>query len=98
MIANLGLVVRPFIALAFVVVGLVLLHRSPSRLGALFFMLGAALFLGAELYGVFTLRPYIGRDFDERWLEQISAVDAFATLGLLLCASGLLAHVRKLPG
>src|SRR5207247_848637 len=50
---------------------------------------GALLFLGSELYGVFTLRPFVGRNYDEAWFEQIATVDALSTLGLFVCAVGL---------
>lgn len=97
MIANAGLVIRPFVALVFLVAGMLLLRRSRSRTGGALIAIGAALFLGAELYGMFTLRPFIGRFFDEQWHAQIATVDALATLGLLVCAGGLVAHARKLP-
>lgn len=92
MIDNAGLVIRPFVALVFLLGGLLLLRRSPSRLGAACITAGSALFLGAELYGVFTLRPYVGRFFDEAWRMQIGTVDVVATLGMLLCAVGLVMH------
>lgn len=92
MIDNAGLVIRPFVALIFLLGGLLLLRRSASRLGAACITAGAVLFLGAELYGVFTLRPFVGRFFDEEWRRQIGTVDVVATLGLLLCAAGLVTH------
>lgn len=92
MIDNAGLVIRPFVALLFLFGGVLLLRVSSARLGAACITAGAVLFLGAELYGVFTLRPYIGRFFDEDWRWQIGAVDVFATVGLLLCAAGLVVH------
>lgn len=92
MIDNLGLVIRPIVALIFLLGGMLLLRRSVSRFGALCIVAGAVLFLVAELYGVFTLRPYVGRFFDAQWREQIATVDIAATLGLLLCAGGLVAH------
>jgi hypothetical protein len=67
MIANAGLVVGSVVGLLFLVAGLLLLRRPVSRGGALLITLGAALFLGAELYGVFVLRPFVGRPFDEQW-------------------------------
>ncbi|TAN54993.1 MAG: hypothetical protein EPN19_04075 [Betaproteobacteria bacterium] len=91
MIDNAGLLIRPVVALIFLLGG-VLLLRSGSRLGALCITAGAVLFLGAELYGVFTLRPFVGRFFDEEWRQQIATVDVAATLGLLLCAVGLVMH------
>ena len=95
MIDNAGLVIRPIVALIFLLGGLLLLRGSVSRVGALCIVAGAVLFLGAELYGVFTLRPYVGRFFDEEWRSQIATVDIAATLGLLLCAGGLVAHAYK---
>ncbi len=95
MIDNAGLVIRPFVALIFLLGGMLLLRGSASRFGALCIVAGAVLFLGAELYGVFTLRPYVGRFFDEEWRRQIATVDIAATLGLLLCAGGLVAHAYK---
>ena len=92
MIDNAGLVIRPIVALIFLLGGLLLLRGSVSRVGALCIVAGAVLFLGAELYGVFTLRPFVGRFFDEEWRRQIATVDIAATLGLLLCAGGLVAH------
>jgi len=95
MIDNLGLVVRPIVALIFLLGGVLLLRKSVSRSGALCIVAGAALFLVAELYGVFTLRPYVGRVFDPDWRGQIATVDIAATLGLLLCAGGLVAHAYR---
>jgi hypothetical protein len=93
MIANAGLLIRPIVALLFLAAGIMLLRRSSgSRAGPALICAGAALFLGAELYGVFELRPFVGRSFDEQWQEQIAAIDAIATLGLLLCAGGMMMH------
>jgi hypothetical protein len=92
MIDNAGLLVRPVVALMFLLAGGLLLRRSPARLGALCLVAGAAIFLVAELYGVFTLRPFVGRFFDEEWRRQIATVDVVATLGLLLCAAGVVTH------
>ena len=95
MIDNAGLVIRPIVALIFLLGGLLLLRGSVSRVGALCIVAGAVLFLVAELYGVFTLRPYVGRFFDEDWRRQIATVDIAATLGLLLCAGCLVAHAYR---
>ena len=95
MIDNAGLLIRPVVALIFLLGGVLLLRRSGSRLGALCITAGAVLFLGAELYGVFTLRPFVGRFFDEEWRQQIATVDVAATLGLLLCAVGLVIHTSS---
>lgn len=97
MIDNAGLVIRPFVALIFLLGGLLLLRGSGSRFGAGCITVGAVLFLGAELYGVFTLRPFVGRFYDEEWRAQIATVDIAATLGLLLCAAGLVAHAYRKP-
>ena len=65
--------------------------RSNDRL----ITLGAVLFLGAEIYGLAVLKPFVGRPFDDDWHEQIASVDAAATLGLLLSSLGLFIHSRK---
>ena len=95
MVDNAGLLIRPVVALIFLLGGWLLLRGSASRLGALCITAGAVLFLGAELYGVFTLRPFVGRFFDEEWRAQIATVDIAATLGLLLCAAGLVTHAYR---
>jgi hypothetical protein len=92
MIDNAGLLIRPVVALIFLLGGGLLLLRSPARFGALCITVGALIFLAAELYGVLTLRPFVGRFFDEEWRRQIATVDIAATIGLLLCASGLVMH------
>jgi hypothetical protein len=91
MVTNEGLVVRPFIALIFLFAGVLLLKSSSSRIGAVLITIGAVLFLGSELYGVITLQPFVGRNYDEQWYEQIATVDALSTLGLFICALGLAA-------
>jgi hypothetical protein len=61
--------------------------------------LGALLYLGAQLYGLVELRPFVGRPFDQDWSEQISAIVGVSTVGLLVCAAGIVAHAlafRKL--
>jgi hypothetical protein len=95
MIGNLSLVIQPLVALTFLLGGALLLRGADSRIGALCIVAGAALFLAAELYGVFTLRPYYGRFFDPQWGEQMATVDIGATLGLLLCAIGVVVHAFK---
>ena len=97
MIDNLGLVILPFVALIFLFGGALLVRGAVSRVGALCIVAGAALFLAAELYGVYTLRPYLGRFFDPEWRTQIAIVEIGATLGLLLCALGLVLHAYKNP-
>ena len=98
MIDNAGLLIRPVVALIFLLGGVLLVRRSASRSGALCIVAGAVLFLAAELYGVFTLRPYVGRFFDPEWRTQIATVDIAATLGLLICAAGLVAHAYTKSG
>jgi hypothetical protein len=39
----------------------------------------------------------VGRTYDEQWAQQIATVEALATLGLLVCAAGMVAHGLKLP-
>ena len=97
MIDNLGLVILPFVALIFLLGGALLLRGAVSRMGALWIVAGAAVFLAAELYGVFTLRPYVGRFFDPEWRTQVATVEIGATLGLLLCAVGLVLHALSNP-
>lgn len=58
---------------------------------------GAVLLLGAEIYGLIELRPFVGRPFDEQWQEQLAGIEAAAMLGLLLCAAGVVAHALRLP-
>src|SRR5438445_2206 len=89
MVTNAGLVIRPVVGLLFLLAGILLLRSSSSRTGAWMITVGALLLLGSELYGVFTLRPFVGRNYDEAWYEQIAKVDALPTLGLLVCAVGL---------
>ncbi len=95
MVTNAGLVIRPVVGLIFLVAGILLLRNSSSRTGAWMITIGALLFLGAELYGVVTLRPFVGRNYDEQWYEQIATVDALSTLGLFICAVGLVALAYK---
>lgn len=95
MITNAGLIVRPLVGLGFLIAGVLLMRRSGARAGTLLITLGAVLFLGSELYGLFVLRPFVGRFYDEQWDVQIATVDLVSTLGLLLCAAGLIGHARK---
>ena len=44
---------------------------------------------------MFTLRPYLGRFFDPEWRTQVATVEIGATLGLLLCAVGLVLHAYR---
>jgi hypothetical protein len=58
---------------------------------------GALLTLGTAIYALVVLRPFVGRTYDEQWAQQIATVEALATLGLLVCAAGMVAHGLKLP-
>jgi hypothetical protein len=95
MITNAGLVIRPLVGLGFLIAGALLLRGAAPRAGALLITLGALLFLGSELYGIFVLRPFVGRFYDEQWDVQIATVDLVSTVGLLLCAIGLIGHARR---
>ena len=98
MITNAGLVAGVIIGLVFLLAGILLLSRGSSRGGAMV-TLGALLYLGAQLYGLVELRPFLGRPFDQDWSEQISAIVGVSTVGLLVCAAGIVAHAlafRKL--
>src|SRR3989440_8396535 len=88
MITNAGLVIRPLVGLLFLAAGILLLRNSASRAGAWPISVGALLFLGSELYGVFQPRPFIGRHHDEAGDEQIATVDAPSTPGLVVCGVG----------
>jgi hypothetical protein len=94
-ITNAGLVAGVIVGLALLLAGILLMRRSPSR-GGTIVALGSVLFLGAELYGLIVLKPFIGRPYDDKWHEQISSIEAAATLGLLICAAGFVAHALKL--
>jgi uncharacterized membrane protein HdeD (DUF308 family) len=94
-ITNAGLVAGVIVGLALLLAGILLMRRSPSRGGATV-ALGSLLFLGAEVYGLIVLKPFVGRPYDDKWHEQISSIEAAATLGLLICAAGLVAHALKL--
>jgi hypothetical protein len=93
---NAGLVAGAIVGLVFLLAGILLWRRSPSG-GAVMVTAGALLKLGAEVYGLVVLKPFIGRPYDDQWYEQISTVEAVATLGLLICAAGLVAHALRLP-
>jgi hypothetical protein len=95
MVTNAGLVIRPLVGVLFLLAGLLLLRKSASRAGAWTISIGAVLFLGAELYGVFTLRPFVGRDYDDAWNAQIALIEGLSTLGLLLCAGGVMGHAYR---
>jgi hypothetical protein len=93
---NAGLVAGVIVGLVFLLAGILLWRRSPSG-GGVMVTAGALLKLGAEVYGLVVLKPFIGRPYDDQWYEQISTVEAVATLGLLICAAGLVAHALRLP-
>ena len=98
MITNAGLVAGVIIGLVFLLAGIVLLMRGSSRGGGMV-TLGALLYFGAQVYGLVELRPFVGRPFDQDWSEQISAIVGVSTVGLLVCAAGIVAHAlafRKL--
>lgn len=93
---NAGLVAGVIVGLVFLLAGILLWRRSPSG-GGVMVTAGALLKLGAEVYGLVVLKPFIGRPYDDQWYAQISTVEAVATLGLLICAAGLVAHALRLP-
>jgi len=95
MVTNAGLVIRPIVGLVFLFAGILLLRTPASRISAWMITVGAVLFIGSELYGVITLRPFVGRYYDQEWYEQIATVDALSTLGLFVCAVGLVALGRS---
>ena len=96
MITNAGIVAGVIVSLVLLLAGILLWRRMPSRGGALV-SLGALIMLGAEVYGIGVLRPYIGRSYDDQWYQQISTVETAATLGLLIAAAGVVAHALRLP-
>ncbi len=91
MITNAGLVAGVIIGLVFLLAGLLLLRRGSTRGGAMV-TLGALLYLGSQVYGLIELRPFLGRPFDDAWSEQISTIVGLSTVGLLICAAGIVAH------
>jgi hypothetical protein len=95
-ITNAGLVAGLIVGLVFLLAGLVLWSRSATS-GGLIITAGALLTVGTDVYGLFVLRPFVGRSYDEQWYQQIATVEALATLGLLVCAAGMVAHGLKLP-
>jgi hypothetical protein len=97
MITNTALVIRPIVAIAFLIGGLLLMRASASRTGAALVSLGALIFLGSELYGVYTLKPFVGRDYDEHWYAQVAAVEALDTIGLAVCAIGVIVYAWRAP-
>lgn len=96
MITNAGLVAGLIVGLVFLLAGLLLWRRSATGGGGII-TAGALLTVGTDVYGLVVLRPFIGRAYDEQWYQQIATVEALATLGLLVCAAGMVAHGLKLP-
>ena len=95
MITNAGLVAGLIVGLVFLLGGVLLWRRSVS--GGAIVTAGALLTLGTALYGLAVLKPFVGRTYDEQWHQQIDTVEALATLGLLVCAAGVVAHALRLP-
>ena len=95
MITNSGIVAGTIVGLVFLLAGILLWKRSSSG-GGVIVTAGALLTLGAEVYGLFVLKPFIGRPYDEQWYEQITTIETVATLGLLVCAAGVVAHGLRL--
>lgn len=91
MITNAGLVAGVIIGLAFLLAGVLLLKRGAAGGGGMI-SLGALVYFASQVYGLIELRPFIGRDFDESWSEQIALIELLAMVGLLLCAAGIVAH------
>jgi hypothetical protein len=96
MITNAGLVAGLIVGLVFLLAGVLLWSRSPSG-GGVIVTAGALIALGADIYGLIVFKPFIGRPYDEAWYAQAATVEAIATLGLLVCAAGLVAHALRLP-
>jgi hypothetical protein len=94
-ITNAGLVAGLIVGLVFLLAGVLLWSRSVS--GGAIVTAGALLTLGTALYGLAVLKPFVGRTYDEQWHQQIATVEALATLGLLVCAAGVVAHALRLP-
>ena len=97
MVTNAGLVAGVVIGLGFLLAGVVLWRRAPSGGGGLIVTAGALVTLAAAAYALVVLRPFVGRTYDDAWHSQISLVEALATLGLLVCAAGMVAHALRLP-
>ena len=96
MITNAGLVAGLIIGLGFLVAGVVLWRRAPTGGGAIV-TVGAVITLGTAVYALIVLKPFVGRPYEEGWHEQISTIEAAATIGLLVCAAGMVAHALRLP-
>ena len=96
MITNAGLVAGLVIGVGFLIAGMLLWRRAPGG-GGLIVTGGALLTLAAAVYALVVLKPFVGRPYDEGWHQQISTIEAAATLGLLICAAGMVAHALRLP-
>ena len=96
MITNAGLVAGVIIGLGFLLAGILLWRRAPTG-GGVIVTAGALILLGTDAYALFVFKPYVGRPYEEGWYEQISTVEMLATLGLLICAAGMVAHALRLP-
>lgn len=96
MITNAGIVAGVIVGLILLLAGVLLWSRSPSG-GGMIVTVGALVTLGAEIYGLAVLRPFVGRPYDDRWYEQIATIESLVMLGLLICAAGVVAHGLKLP-
>ena len=96
MITNGVLVSGLIVGLVFLLAGILLRSRASSS-GGMIVIAGALLTLGTAIYALVVLRPFVGRTYDEQWHQQIATVEALATLGLLVCAAGMVAHGLKLP-
>jgi hypothetical protein len=95
-ITNAGLVAGLVIGAGFLLAGMLLWRRAPGG-GGLIVTAGALLTLAAAVYALVVLKPFVGRPYDEGWHQQISTIEAAATLGLLICAAGMVAHALRLP-
>jgi hypothetical protein len=95
-ITNASLVAGLIVGLVFLLAGLLLWSRSLAG-GGIIVTAGALLTLGTVVYGLVVLKPFVGRTYDEQWYQQVSTVESLATLGLLICAAGVVAHALRLP-
>jgi hypothetical protein len=93
-ITNAGLVAGLIVGLVFLLAGILLWSRAAS--GGVIVTVGALLMLGAEIYGLVVLKPFVGRPYDEQWYQQIATIEALVGLGLLICAAGMVAHGLRL--
>jgi hypothetical protein len=95
-ITNASLVAGLIVGLVFLLAGLLLWNRAHSG-GAVVVTAGALLTTGTAVYALVVLRPFVGRVYDDQWSQQIATVESLATLGLLICAAGMVAHGLALP-